>query len=298
MKPKTATVLLIILNTLAFFAGMWAAFGSMESGRSIGAVLWQGAIFLAFFSAPIIFVWRYFRDGYGFSRKKFLLCTLLPPSIVTQLLFVILVMWASTLGSDNGGYGGLAVLGIMFALLAAAFCLIVSVVGWLSIEEDGFVKIRSATAKKAISIILLTVCGALIFWRLYGLLNGPLAALYGRVYIVKSGMSEYVTRYILKTLIPAGFWALPIGFGASAIMRVYRREYSVKAPLFMILAFLPSLIIAGVRMALIYFGDKEKYFFRNGFIDLLDTFILTAAVAVMTALIAFVSFLLSRRHRY
>lgn len=97
----------------------------------------------------------------------------------------------------------------------------------------------------------------------------------------------------------AAFGSLESGrsFGASLWPSVVFLAV-LPAPLFMILAYLPSLIIAGVRMALIYFGDKENYFFRCGSVDRLDTFIITAADAVMTALFAFASFLLSRRHRY
>ncbi len=290
MKQKTATVWLVILNTLAFFAGALAAFNSIGERLSFNAALWSSVIFLAALPAPLVFVWRFFRDMYNFRKTKFFLFTLVPPAIVTAVLGSVLIVFAFTIGSTNGGYGGLAAFGLLIALLVAQSFLMTGAVVWVSVEEL-FEKIKSDKIRRVLAVVLLIVCGAFLFGRLYGLLG------YWGIAIVHSGYTA--AAYVLSSLFRASIPALLIGFGASALMRVYRKEYSVKAPLFMLCAFLPTLLIAGVRLALIYFRDRKYYHYHAGFTNLLDTFILTAAVAVTTAAISALTALIrSRRHYY
>lgn len=288
MKQKTETVLLVILNALAFLAGIWAAlrFTTGVNVNSFNADLTLRVLFLAVLPAPLVFVWRYFRDVYSFRKTKFFLCTLVPPYIIAAVICAVLVVFMCTEGSMNGGYGGLAALGLMIALLVAQSCLMTSAVAWVSLEEL-FEKIKSDKIKRVLATVLLMICGALIFGGLHGLLRAnPFAALYTTV----DPSASHAASYALS---------IPIGFGASALMRVYRKEYSVKAPLFMLCSFLPTLLIAGVRLALIYFSDMKYYHYHTGFTDLLDTFIFTSAIAVMTAAVsALTAFIRGRRHYY
>lgn len=279
MKTKSATVSLIILNALAFFAGVWAAFGSMGGDKSVGSAIGLSAVFLAAFPFPHAFVWCFFRASYDFPKKKFLLCTLLPPCIV-----------AVALGAAMCFLGGLTGLAFSFALHAATLCLVISTAVWVSVGGA-----LEKTSRKLPAIFLLFICGILIFGRLFGLLNTPLAIMTSTVYRKEPVTSAYVVAYVLKKLPLAGILALPIGFGASRLARVYRERYSVKAPLFMLLAFLPTLIIAGIRIALMYFADKEYYFYRRACTELFDTIILTAAVAVMTAVFTLIAHISGRR---
>lgn len=282
MKQKTVTVWLIILNTLAYFAGAWAAFGSMIDDQSIGGAVGKSIIFLAVLPAPLVFVWRFFRFTYDFTKMKFFLCTLLPPFIVTVVFGFIMLSW------------GLTGLLISFLCNAVILCLIISTVIWVLAGGRG-----EKSPNKAAAIVLLGVCGALIFWRLFGLLNRPFAAMMGFVYRKEPITAALVARYIFGKLIPAAVWALPVGYGVSKLMKIYRDEYSLKPPLFMLCAFVPSLIIAGVRMVSEYLGDKEEYFYSFEFRAPLDTFILTATIALISAIIyAVAAFIRGRKHYY
>lgn len=295
MKQKTATVLLIILNALAFSAGIWAAFGSMGGSERFWAAIMPSILFLAVLPSPLVFVWRYFRDMYNFRKTKFFICTLVPPHIITAVICAVLVVLMCT--ADSTGYGGLVALALLIALLVAQSCLMTSAVVWVSLEEL-FEKIKSGLIKKLLALALLAVCGAVIFSGLYVLLNGNLfMQLFGNVFLKTSVEASYIASYILNTLLQALIPALLIGFGVAALMRVYLEEYSVKAPLFMLCAFLPTLLIAGVRLALRYSADTKYYFYHST--ELFDTLIFTAAIAVTTAAIsALTAFIRSRRHYY
>lgn len=282
MKQRTATAWLIILNVLAYFAGAWAAFGSMIDAQSIGEAVGKSIIFLVVFPAPLVFVWRFFRFTYDFTKKKFFLCTLLPPYIVTLVFGFIVLSW------------GLTGLLITFLCNAVTLCLIISTVIWVSVGGRG-----EKSPNKAAAIVLLVVCGALVFWRLFGLLNSPVAAMVGFVYRKEPISAAMVVRYIFRKLVPAAVLALPVGYGVSKLMKIYREEYSLKPPLFMLCAFVPNLLIAGVRVVLEYLGDKEKYFYTFEFRAPLDTFIMTAALALVSAIIYSVAaFIRSRKHYY
>lgn len=290
MKQKTATVWLIVLNTLAFSAGVWAAVGSI-SIENPGVALIPSLLFLAVLPAPLIFVWRFFRDMYNFCKKKFFLYTVLPPAIVTAVLCSVLIVFAFTIGSTNGGYGGAAALALVFVSYVAKFFLLMSTVVWVSVEEL-FEEIKNDKSERMLAVTLLTGCSVFFFRRLYGLLrNGGIVIVHSAGYTAAS--------YVWSTLLRAGVPALLIGFGASALMRVYRKEYSVKAPLFMLCSFLPTLLIVGVRMLLMYSEKGTLCFYNEVFIVLLDTLILTAAIAVTTAAFsALTAFIRNRRHYY
>lgn len=293
MKKTSATVMLIILNALAFSAGSWAAFGTMMYNVTMTDIL-PGALFLAFLPSPLILVWRSLRDGYDFSKRRFLLCTIIPPHIVTMVANIVWAALAATVGSENGGWGGLAMIALIMVCGAAAAGFTVCVVGWVDLGEH-FERIRSDNVKKALAIILLILCSTVICGGLRGLQNFPMPWV-SYVYLKTTPL---IVSYIRGTLLWVILPAVPIGFGVSALMRIYRKEYSLKAPLFILCAFFPSLIIAGVRMTLIYYGDKEYYFYRPGFTDPLDTLIFTATVAVIAAVICGITALIrSKRHYY
>lgn len=278
MKQKTATVWLIILNALAYFAGAWAVFGSMTDSKSIGEAIIKSILFLVVLPAPLIFVWRFFLFTYDFTKKKFCLCTLLPPIIFAAVVGAVMIF-----------FGGLVGFAASFAYNAATVCLIIGTVIWTLA--------KGSCRNRVLAIILLTVCSAIIFWRLYGLLNipFPMAIIYRKEPIT----AALVARYVFAKLVPAAVLAIPIGFGVSALMKIYREDYSLKPQLFMLCAFAPSLLVAGVRMLLKYLGDKELYFYQMEFSALFDTFILTAAVAIVSAIIYAVAALIrSKKHYY
>lgn len=292
MKKTPATVLLIIFNAIAFFAGICAAFTSGEGGDNTGAFLWRCAIYLAAVPAPLALVWSVFRDVYGFRKLNFYLCTLLPPFLISSALNIIMVVQLKTVGSQNGGYAGLALIGLIMANSAATFVLTIDILLWTGLCE----LVKSDRAKKVWAIVLLGVCGTIICGNLRGLLEFPFS---GLVVTVRSGQMPRIVSDSLEILCVSAVPAIPLGFGVAALMRFYREKYSLKPPLFMLLAFSPTLLIAGVLMAAQYSKIYEYYYFFNDFTDRLETVIFTLTVVIASAIIYGISALIrSRRHNY
>lgn len=292
MKKTPATVLLIILNALAFFAGMCAALISDEGGDGMGAYLWRSAIYLAAVPAPLALVWGVFRDVYGFRKLDFYLCTLLPPFIISSALNIIMVVQLQTVGSQNGGYAGLALIGLIMANSAATFVLTIDIVLWTGLCE----LVKSDLAKKVWALVLLGVCGTIICGRLRGLLEFPFS---GLVVTIRSDKMPRIVSDSLEILCVSAVPAVPLGFGVAALMRFYRDKYSLKPPLFMLLAFAPTLLISGVLMAAQYSRIYEFYYFFNNYTDRLETVIFTLTVVIVSAIIYGISALIrSKRHYY
>lgn len=272
MKKWIATVLLIILNALAYFAGAWVAFISMSDTQSVV----KSIIFLAALPAPLVFVWRFFLLTYGFTKKKIFLCTLLPPFLVTAVLGAVITF-----------LGGLAGLGVSFVCHAATICIMISTVIWVSVGGRG-----GKSPNKAAAVVLLGVCGAAILQSLNRLLFSPIGLMIS--FVIKPNISSKVAQQAVRTLIMSAILFLPIGFGAAKLMKIYKEEYSLKPPLFMLCAFAPSLIIAGVRMPFEY--NSEPHVIYAEFEAQLDTLILTATIALVSAIIyTAAAFIRSRR---
>lgn len=285
-KTSTATAWLIILNALVFLAGICAALNVMRSS----ADLLFGALFLAVLPAPMVLVWRYFRESYGFTKLKFFLCTLLPPFILSTAANIVMMILANTVGSQNGGWGGIAMLGLIMANCGATFVLMFAIVVWTSGELA-----KSDRAKKVWAIILLGVCGTMICARLRGLLSFPFSRF---VVIVYSDRQDYRVTYILGILRAAAILSIPLGFGVAKLMKIYREKYSLRAPLFILLAFVPSLLISGGLFAE-YFELPEQYYRFFNFTDHLETVIFTATLALVSAIIYMIAaFIRSRKHYY
>lgn len=285
-KTSTATVWLIILNALVFLAGICAALNVMRSS----ADLLFGALFLAVLPAPLVIVWSYFRESYGFTKQKFYLCTLLPPFILSTAANIVMMILAATVGSENGGWGGLAMLVLIMANCGATFVLMFAIVVWTSGELA-----KSDRAKKVWAIILLGVCGTIICARLRGLLSFPFS---GLVVIAYSDRQDYRVTYILGILRAAAILSIPLGFGVAKLMKIYKEKYSLKPPLFILLAFLPSLLISGGLFAG-YFELPEQYYRFFKFTDHIQTVIFTAALSLVSAIIyAVAAFIRSKMHSY
>lgn len=282
MKKVFATVSLIILNIIAFSAALCSAFVAMVSIESRVAAIAASAIFLVAFPFPQVFVWRFFRDRYGFGKKKFFLCTILPSYIITTILGAVLTVL--------GGPPGLV---FLFGCHAATLCLIIGTAVWISVGGR-LEKTTRCKAKKPTALILLGVCGTIICGRLHGLLYVPFAEL---VPIVRSDKVPFLVSYMLGILCLYAVLAIPLGFGVSALMSVYRREFSVKAPLFMLCAFAPRLLISGVATAVRYTGyrETEYHFFHTNFNTSLEALIFTAALAIISAIIYAISALIRRK---
>lgn len=289
MKKTFAIISLIVLNALAFFAGIYAAF-NVAIQAPVDLLL--GVLFLAVLPAPLVFAWGYFRDGYGFGRLKFYLCTLLPPFILSTAANIVMLILAFTVGSENGGWGGLALIGLIMANCGATFVLTLAIVLWTTFCE----LVKSDRARKIWALILLGVCGTVICVRLRGLLGFPYS---GMISIIYHDEQEFIVTYLLGILRGAAIWAVPLGFGAAKLMKIYHDEYSLKPPLFMLLAFLPAILISGGIMLARYSEFKEHFFTGFNFMIRLETAVFTVTLAIASAIIyAAAAVIRSRRHYY
>ena len=293
MNKTFATVSLIVLNLIAFVMGIWAAFGSMWYTVA-GVKLLPTLLFIAVLPSPLALVWRSFRDNYGFSKAKFYLCTALPPFIALIGVGAWLMVLVNTVGSQNGGWGGLALLAMIFAISGGVVGLVVSTTVWTTVSEV-WGNILGDRAKKAIAIIMLIICGTIICGGLRGLVESPIIS----IVHFRPNERSFIVFYACNVLADAVIPAIPLGFGAAALMRVYSKEYSLKAPLFLLCAFLPTLLISGGSMLKQYLKDNEKIFYHHEFTVPLDMAIITLLIAVIAAVVYAVGAIIrSRRHYY
>lgn len=273
MNKTLATVSLIILNSMAFSAGIWAAFGSMWYNVTIDFL--PGILFLAFLPSPLVFVWRSLRDGYGFSKRRFLLCTILPPHIVSLISGALILM----MGAAAGGWGGLGVLSVAMTWYFAKIGLIISATAWVRVDEC-LAAVKRYNGRKALSIVLLTLCGAALGNSAYMFLEPvPLPRVY----------AKDLTGLIVQQLTVALIIAVPVGIGLTALARFYGRRYSLGFPIFLLCAFLPSISL-GVWRAVANFRDVEYFFIRDKFLNPLKSLaVLLTTLAVTVILYVIVS---------
>ncbi len=186
----------------------------------------------------------------------------------------------------------MALIALIMANSGVMFIFFIAEVLWLTFAE----LVKSDRAKKVWAIILLCVCGVIICSTLRGLLSFPLS---GLVAIVYSDRQDYIVTYILGILRAAAILSIPPGFGAAKLMKIYKEKYSLKPPLFILLAFLPTLLISGGLLAVRYSEYPEYYFYKLQFTNNLETVIFTAALALVSAIIyAVVALIRSRKHYY
>lgn len=291
MGKITATIILVILTTAAFSAGVWAAYGF--TWYSVGKVDYlPSVLFIAFFPAPLVFVWRSLRDRYDFGKKRFYLCAIVPQYVVSFISSAILL----AMGANADGWGGIAVLVFVVMCIAATIGLVVAMVAWLGIGEC-CERIKSDRVRKALAIIGLAICGVFIFGVLRRLLDLRFLDL---ISVVRyTDQTPHIVSFINGTIPKAVILAIPLGFGASALSRVYREEYKLKAPLFILIAFAPTLLISGGLLAARYYKFPDLDYYLHKFIDPIETAIFTATVALASAILSAISAIIrSKRHYY
>lgn len=290
MNKALATITLIILDALAFSAAVWATFGSSAAGMmGDSSELAARILLLAALPFPLIFVYRLFRRKYGFTMRKFLLCSLLPPYIVSITASVILL---SPLGPETQGWGGLVMLSVIVAWHLVTLGLMFSAAVWISLDQV-FEYIKHYEVRKTFSIILLILCGAAIGNGLHLLLfqnTLPTVSI-----VIVSNTSAGIGSYITKTLVKAGIEAVPAGIGAAALARFYRNEYSVKPAIFMLCAFLPTFLISGGLTAAEYFNHKKYFPYHS---ESFDNLLFAAAILTVTVIIYAVSSAVRRKKSY
>lgn len=287
MPQKTATVLLAVCSIIVFAAGVLTMFGSVLYSVNFEGIL-PRILFLAAFPAPIMFAYRLFRDRFGMDLNKFSARALLPPYIFSaSICGVILVI-----GIFIGGWGGLGALAIAMTWHFATIGMIIASMIWLAIAHL-FERLHSQGIKTALSLVLLILCGMALGGGLHRILLPT-----GLPIVSHTSSTPRIVVYITNALIKSAIMALPIGFGVAALMRYYRAEYSVRAPLFMLCAFFPTLLLSGVNTAKTYFNDTTYYLTRGEFTDALNTLIFTAVITVMTAVFGAVFSVVLRKKHY
>lgn len=251
MKKPIATVLLIIITAIAFFAAGWtvAALWSL--------VLWAGSfVFVAALPAPLVFVWREFRVRYGFKKVVFAVCVILPSVVLSALFGFAMILFY--------GWAGIAIDAFCAPVMLA---LLISAGIWIAAG------CRENPPDKSVALVMLAMCGMVIMLGLGGVINN-------RIFPILWDNSAFTEtgRYLISKLAPAAIISLPLGFGAARLMRLYRGEYSVKAPHFMLLAFAPNFAISG-------FGALNANPNEITRVLLMNSFVMTATIALDTAII-------------
>lgn len=134
MSRKTAAVMLfIILDALAFAAGVWITFGhDLWHVVRIEYDMIRRILFLAALPFPLLFVFRHFRDRYGVDMAHFCLYSLLPPFCVLVITSVVLYAVAA---ATADGWGGLAVMGLIVILYGITFVLLFISLIWVYVGQ-------------------------------------------------------------------------------------------------------------------------------------------------------------------
>lgn len=264
MKKVIATILLIILAAVVLLAGFWEAVSSFLVEPVHGGSI----ILIVVFPAPLVFVCRFFQNKFGFTKTKFILCTLILPTILLSLSGMSLMVW------------GLAGFTLSIPYYFAVYFYIISTAIWLLVKVP--------CRRKVPAIILLTVISVLILLNVHNI--PQMSARW--FWLIDPSIA---VRQIFNALINTMILMLPLGYGVSALMKIYRDEYSLKPPLFMLCAFAPALIIAGVQMPLYYYSD-ERYS-NSLFKSSRDSFIFTAMVAIFSVIIYAVTEQIRRKRK-
>lgn len=282
MEKALATIYLVILNAIAFSLGVWVTFGSAWYSYG-GADIPAAIFFIAAFPSPLIFVYRFFRDRYGFSTRTFFRCTLLPPHIVSLISGALILM----MGAAAGGWGGLGALSVAVTWYFAKIGLIISATAWVWMDEC-LAAIKRYNGRKALSIILLTLCGAALGNSAYMFLEPiPLPRVY----------AKDLTELIVQELAVAVIVAVPIGIGLTALARFYGRKYLLGFPIFLLCAFLPSISL-GVWRAVANFRDEEYLFIRDQFLYPLKSLAVLLTTLAVTVILYVIVLAVRRKKCY
>lgn len=248
MKKSLAVVLLVVLSLIGYSAAVILSFGSawysvISAGNIVSKILFAAAL-----PSPTIFVYRLFRDCYDFTMRRFLFALCIPPYAGSIVLSVVLIV----IGMFTGGWGGLGALSIAITWHFAAVGLLVCTIVW-TVALDAVDRIRRYNVKKIVSLIVLTLCAAVVGSGIYRV-NTFFPFL-------KINSANVNTAAIVTALITA----VPISVGLAALVRFYKNKYSLNPLLCMLCMFLPTILISGATLANAYFGGGEYYRYLNEF---------------------------------
>ena len=265
MKKTLAVLLLVILSLIGYSAAVLLSFGSAwYSVISVGEIGGR-ILFAAALPSPLIFVYRGFRDCYGFTAKKFLFTLCIPPYAGTIVVSVVLIV----IGMFIGGWGGLGALSIAITWHFATVGLLIGTIVWITVL-NAVDRIHSQNVKKIVSLIILTFC---------------CAAAGSGVYRVNDLVSFSMVNNNTVTIVTAMITAVPIGIGLTALARFYKREYSLSPPLCMLCIFLPTFLISGGILINSYLNGGEYYKFSNEYYVSRLNLIGTAAILSVTVVL-------------
>ena len=286
-----ATAIFVILDAIAFSVIAWVTFGYDVWRGQILLILHSDIIsrilFLAVSPFPLLFVCRYLQNKYGVALWTIFLCSVLPPLIISLFTGVILII----LGLATTGMGDLLVLGGLFMLALVSFGLISCMVAWIYVGQL-FENIKRYGARKALSIVLLILCGAAIGNGLNMLLSNYFVS------IVISDTSPQIITLNTNSIVKATIIAIIAGVGLAALARYYRNEYSVNFPVFLLCAFVPTFLISGIKAAATYFNDTTHYLHKEEFRDRADNLLFAAAILAMTVTAHAISSAVRRKKSY
>lgn len=279
MKKSLAVVLLVVLSLIGYSIAVILSFSSawysvISAGNIVSRILFAAAL-----PSPTIFVYRLFRDRYGFTMRRFLLALCMPPYAGSIILSVVLIV----IGIFTGGWGGLGALSIAITWHFATVGLLICTSIWIA-ALDAVDRIRRYNVKKTVSLIVLTLCAATVGSGIY------------RANTVFPFVVVYSANVNTAAIVTALITAVPISVGLTALVRFYKKEYSLSPPLCMLCMFLPILLISAATLADAYFGG-EYYRYLNEFYASSQNLIGITAISLITVVLYAVFSAIRRRRR-
>lgn len=280
MKKPLAIVLLVILSIIGYSIAVILSFSSawysvISAGNIVSRILFAAAL-----PSPTIFVYRLFRDRYGFTMRRFLLALCMPPYAGSIILSVVLIV----IGMFTGGWGGLGALSIAITWHFATIGLLVCTIVW-TVALDAVDRIRRYNVKKTVSLIVLTFCTAAVGSGIY------------MVNTVFPFVAVYSANVNTAAIVTALITAVPISVGLTALVRFYKKEYSLSPPLCMLCMFLPTLLISVATLTDAHFGGGEYYRYLNELYASSQNLIGITAIFLITVVLYAVFSAIRRRRR-
>lgn len=280
MKKPLAVVLLVILSIIGYSIAVILSFGSAWYYVISASNIVSRILFAAALPSPTIFVYRLFRDRYGFTTKKFLFVLCMPAYVGSIAVSAVLIV----IGMFTGGWGGLGALSIAITWHFATIGLLVCTIVWIA-ALDAIDRICRYNVKKTVSLIVLTFCTAAVGSGIY------------RVNTVFPFVVVYSANVNTAAIVTALITAVPISVGLTTLVRFYKKEYSLSLPLCMLCMFLPTLLISVATLADAYFGGGEYYRYLNEFYASSQNLIGITAIFLITVVLYAVFSAIRQRRR-
>ena len=278
MKKLPILIVTAVLSIPTFALMLLAVFETMTAPFYIVPYFLIRRVWLLIaLSSPMVVAYDALREKFGVSLKGFLLTVCVTPIAATIIYGAVLLC----IGVVVGGWSGLLALNYALGTGLAVMFTATSVAIWTVVYHN-IELIKSEKAKKAIAIVCLVLCAAAVGASLREMTELRL-------------LSVVISRYKQYSLVEEILPILPVivfaGLAAAGILIFYRGKYGLKPPIFVLCAFLPGLLITGLRTVLEK-GDSQKFHTQ-----IENLVALAAAMAFSVMFYAVIRAIQAKKHR-